>query len=278
MLVAVGTAENDVRDCNGTMSGPASGPRQGDLGDWIASVKGGSGSSGGQGQSQGQSSGGQDNTAGSSGNSGDESSQCVLECLGDEIEFDEQNCACICPPGLITCVAEIGSIPAKGGVIFNAQPVTVPTGYCVDPSSDVSNCGTCGNFCTGDVGANIASCNAGVCNYTCKDGFAQCGGDPAAPCTTDLMSDNNNCGACGYVCPGNLSCNNGLCTCLLACIDPQDLDFNNCVCNCPGGLAVCGGGCVDLITDSNNCGACGNVCGPIAPFCQAGKCEALASQ
>lgn len=281
VLVALGVGDNDLRDCRGDLSGSTSGPGRGDVGDWVATARsGGSGSSESTQNSGNQSTPVSDGQSqdGSNGQGGSGSSTCNLRCIGDEIEFDEANCACICPPGTISCITEVGSIPAKGGVIFYPQPVTVPTGYCTDPLTDVSNCGACDNFCTGDVGADIASCNQGVCNYTCKSGYAQCGGDPADPCTTDLNSDRDHCGSCGYACPGNLSCNNGLCTCLLACFGPQELDFNNCECTCPGGLAACGGGCVDLNSDFNNCGSCGNLCGPTFTECQAGKCVSLVSQ
>jgi hypothetical protein len=51
-------------------------------------------------------------------------------------------------------------------------------------------------------------------------------------------------------------------------------------CNCAAGLAACYGECVDLQTDNNNCGECGNQCPNGAPDtgssivvnCQGGGC------
>ena len=43
--------------------------------------------------------------------------------------------------------------------------------------------------------------------------------------------------------------------------------------SCPGEIA-CGGVCVDLQTDRNNCGACGKACGETTPFCASGSCSA----
>ncbi len=42
---------------------------------------------------------------------------------------------------------------------------------------------------------------------------------------------------------------------------------------CPPGLAACDGDCVDLAVDPENCGACGNTCGPGA-YCN-GSCQCL---
>jgi hypothetical protein len=41
---------------------------------------------------------------------------------------------------------------------------------------------------------------------------------------------------------------------------------------CPAGQSECGGACVDVVADPQNCGRCGNVCGPGA-ICQAGACD-----
>jgi hypothetical protein len=40
---------------------------------------------------------------------------------------------------------------------------------------------------------------------------------------------------------------------------------------CPDGLTMCGGVCVDLMWDGNNCGACGNQCAPLE-YCSLGQC------
>jgi hypothetical protein len=40
---------------------------------------------------------------------------------------------------------------------------------------------------------------------------------------------------------------------------------------CPAGESVCAGACVDLATDSNNCGRCGAPCGT-SEFCSSGIC------
>jgi hypothetical protein len=61
-------------------------------------------------------------------------------------------------------------------------------------------------------------------------------------CESNVVTDANNCGACGNVCAAGT-----------ACIDGK--------CGCPTGQIACNGSCVDPLTDDYNCGACGNACG-----------------
>jgi hypothetical protein len=42
---------------------------------------------------------------------------------------------------------------------------------------------------------------------------------------------------------------------------------------CPSGQFQCSGGCSNIATDSNNCGACGAQCPSYAPACTAGQCN-----
>jgi stigma-specific protein Stig1 len=104
--------------------------------------------------------------------------------------------------------------------------------------------------CNGNTSRLCGSCGAYAC---CPTGAVCCNGT-----CTDLNSDFNNCGACGYVCPTNNVCANGTCV-VLNCVYP----------NIP-----CSGVCVDPTSDGNNCGGCGQQCGPseacIFGFCESG--------
>lgn len=46
---------------------------------------------------------------------------------------------------------------------------------------------------------------------SCKKGFADCDGKISNGCETDLMKDNDNCGACGNICPSLEVCAAGVC-------------------------------------------------------------------
>lgn len=124
---------------------------------------------------------------------------------------------------------------------------------------------------------------------TCDDGSV-------ARCNVDLLSDNDNCGACGHKCETYLplqigtQCSGGKCRPFCMSAELRDCnglvddgcetsianDPNNCgscgnkcadgvpciegVCGCEAGRTVCNGRCVDLLGDNGNCGACGTVC------------------
>jgi hypothetical protein len=136
---------------------------------------------------------------------------------------------------------------------------------------DPQNCGRCGNRC--EAGSTC-------CNSRC----------------TNTTNDNNHCGACGTRCPDGTRCRNAMCM-------PTNMPMAGmpsggagtggvsgspaggagasgspstggsggaeCTPACGQGLTCCGGRCVNLMTDKDNCSACGNVC----PFADSGCCN-----
>jgi hypothetical protein len=70
----------------------------------------------------------------------------------------------------------------------------------IDVGNDVNNCGACGVACK-DVPYATAVCSGSKCEYTCDQGWANCNGDWADGCETDVNTDVNNCGDCATVCP-----------------------------------------------------------------------------
>ena len=71
----------------------------------------------------------------------------------------------------------------------------------------------------------------------------------------DLMSDEDNCGACGSPCKQGESCCGGKCA-------PTATDRDNCgACGeRRDGKTCCAGSCVDPAREQDKCGACGNAC------------------
>lgn len=145
-----------------------------------------------------------------------------------------------------------------------AQSGLVCNGICEETSSDPSNCGACGVLCP--VGQ---PCNGGICGGGCGSGLTACGNNNAC---LNLQTDVGNCGGCGNACLPNpnpigpnsppTACQSGICNYGVA---------------CAAGSNFCGGHCVSLNSDPNNCGACGQVCGGgticTNGFCTGGTCS-----
>lgn len=76
------------------------------------------------------------------------------------------------------------------------------------------------NNCDGQVdelGAIWIEKGTGICQQgvvvirSCEKGFADCDGKAANGCETNIMEDNENCGACGNACPASEICAAGMC-------------------------------------------------------------------
>jgi hypothetical protein len=91
-------------------------------------------------------------------------------------------------------------------------------GVCTTVSTDVLNCGACGQVCP--VNNASPACVGGACTIaSCNAGFANCNGAVADGCETNLFTSLNNCGACGHVCAAGQSCTAGACvTSASACV------------------------------------------------------------
>ncbi|MBX3220317.1 MAG: hypothetical protein KF795_07330 [Labilithrix sp.] len=74
------------------------------------------------------------------------------------------------------------------------------TDECVDFLTDPNHCGGCGSFCPAAGANQIRVCDKGLCKYDCAPGFADCNGNTADGCETNLRAHPGNCGSCGNRC------------------------------------------------------------------------------
>ncbi len=119
---------------------------------------------------------------------------------------------------------------------------------CETRTNSLENCGACGQGCL-DVPNAVPSCATGSCGVgTCKAGFGDCDRAAANGCEQTLDSLAH-CGGCDTPC-SKASCSGGVCTAADCTTMPGRAD-------CDGDEASCE---IDLRTDANNCGACGNAC------------------
>ena len=183
---------------------------------------------------------------------------------------------------------------------------------CVDLQKDPENCGNCNVQCN-YPGIENAACTNGVCSIgTCKENLADCNNQIQDGCETNIMSDPKHCGGCNQKCNDNEFCNNGVCdtNCTspmlkctkedtsVECIDPRS-DVRNCggcdqacapmphaiaqctnsKCTylCESGYKNCGTDeapvCIDVTSDTENCGSCGTSCFTTLPGVSSAVCE-----
>lgn len=180
---------------------------------------------------------------------------------------------------------------------------------CINLSTDIANCGGCGNVCPARPHAP-ATCSGGSCALVCDPGTLNCDGNLTNGCETIPSMDVVNCGGCGMTCQSfphtapslcvggvcSFGCGAGYANCdgLVSngCEVSTATDPMNCgacgrtcgagqtcaggVCLCPSGQPPCGGACPNLATDNDNCGACGVACVPGQGCCN-GVCQNLLS-
>jgi hypothetical protein len=183
------------------------------------------------------------------------SARCSGACVNTDT--DSRNCgACgtVCPTGAVPngnsgCAMGACSLVCTAG--FGNCDGNATNGCETRVTTDITNCGACGNRCTAPPGGT-PSCVAGMCMITCAAGSGDCDRMGANGCEVDLRSDAMNCGACGNSCVGRANAN-GVCT------------NGACVFTCAPGFGNCDGnfmnGCeAELAANATNCGMCGFRC------------------
>ena len=190
---------------------------------------------------------------------------CETDLLGDPAHCGA--CGHVCRFDNATGQCQAGSCLMgacdNGFADCNNHPVD---GCEVDLQTDATHCGACDNACSYSHGSG--ACVAGSCALdSCESGWGDCNSDDSDGCEAQLNIDPANCGACGQVCtlPGvaENGCVDGSCT-VVSCNPGLD--------NCNGDAAD---GCeVDLNSDVDNCGSCGNACSfaHASAVCNQGSC------
>ena len=178
-----------------------------------------------------------------------------------------QSCVAGACQGSATC-ASSANCPAGQTCVQGLCQSACPPGYtlcngtCVNFQTDAGACGACGNVCSG---AN-SICFNGWCVPPCPPGMTRCASVPGPGTCVNVQTSATSCGACGIVCASGQTCVNGVCqgsgTCTSSANCPAGQVCVAGVCQpaCPPGFTKCNGACVNLQTDSANCGACSNVC------------------
>ena len=163
--------------------------------------------------------------------------------------------------------------------------LTLCSGACVDLQTNNDNCGRCGfsvpygMICRDGVFADPLATPTTPLPATesptptpttgpCPSGQKLCDGK-----CTNLLTDNDHCGKCGWDCPKGQICQSGQCL-------PPDLTpvstaapgvTVTTVVSCEGGEINCNGVCANVFTDKKNCGVCGRTCGE-QEICMQGRC------
>lgn len=125
--------------------------------------------------------------------------------------------------------------------------------------------------CASDVTVGSGSGALGGLGEAPKsDGTCDTRLDPCNGVCVALSGDVNNCGACGTKCSANQTCNSGVCTNPPP-PPPADAGPSVDAGPCEFGSEFCGGKCIDILFDNDNCNGCGIKCGA-GKTCTRGIC------
>ena len=142
-------------------------------------------------------------------------------------------------------------VDAVADVVTDASVDVVTGGNC----STNADCAS-GEVCDGNVCASSTGDSDACVPLTCANQGAQCGD------TSDGCGNMISCGSCA----SGQSCVDGSCQ-----SGASDASTDSDGTTCAAGQTDCNGVCVDISSDSKNCGSCGSQC-PAGSSCSSGEC------
>ena len=129
----------------------------------------------------------------------------VVECTSDAECADTDPCTSdACDPAVRRC----RHVPLGDGT--SCGPSSICCGASCVSSTDLYNCGACGNLCLGAAHAD-AACDGLSCTLACHAGYENCNGTAADGCEAELATDELNCGGCGAGCADAETCSGSDC-------------------------------------------------------------------
>lgn len=163
--------------------------------------------------------------------------------------------------GAFTVAVALGIALIGFGCNGDPDPASDTSGSSDESASDGSDSS---NDAVGDGSVDGGDSGDTECDPEgCAEGLICCSDDDDSSLCVDVLSDNDNCGACGQPCGDGLQCEEGLCVCPVASGLSERCSSAE-VC-CPDR------GCSIPSRDPLNCGSCGASCGP-GEFCAEGQC------
>ncbi len=174
--------------------------------------------------------------------------------------------ACALANATTSCATGTCQLTGCTGTFANCDG-NAANGCEVNTSTNLKDCGTCGNACSSTNGA--PSCSGGTCSIACAAGYGNCDANVSNGCETATTNNVADCGACGNVCAvlnGTPTCNGTTCA-VASCTAPyKDCDgqyANGCETNTGTSVTNCGS-CGAACTNANGTTSCsGGVCAPV---------------
>ena len=164
--------------------------------------------------------------------------------------------------------AAVAPTSPEGGAATAAADAGLPCDG-ASLSNDPNNCGTCGNVCTTTLADAVPACAGGSCTVACASKFHACGMGAGMTCADDTST-----ASCGSSCA---PCTGAPAGAMETCTAATDAGAYACGWSCTSPLSACGSSCVNLQSDGDNCGACGNKCSTqvtnATDTCQGGACH-----